>query len=423
MNNLTISSEYLVVDELFKIISTSEAGTISLFKGFYKIDNMLNRMAKRYLVDKSINENELRIEITKLINSYLTSKTVSKKIQEFSKSLKQDNDALVEWDRASIMFNSIPHIHGSTLTDSNDRYIRAGAVNDTIAKALKNGMRVKAIFDHKWDGSCLAVLKRDGKIYPLNKVGYRLDVPNDLVRLHNVDFVDFCERNDIFEKILDDDQYAVVEWIGSNHTLDYDRNIVKNSDYDNLVIHDIIDYYGKTSIGRVNVEKRLHAFSPKYLKNGIHLFRTRIGQEIPSISAFTRDVHFNYLRDKFDYLEDIISSASSYLCISNINRQLLKIYEGYILRLEFWNGETLDNSMILKYVNEGFDPDVRSIGKPQITIKNLNTILQVDVENEIGRFMKVHEGTSYNATRKLICDTLLDTYIEEVEHRHKEQSE
>lgn len=115
-------------------------------------------------------------------------------------------------------YGSIGHIQGSHLT-SGDKYLHEGQSRILTTKARDRHDTI--IVQEKYDGTCVAVVKLDGKLIPIQRRGYSCeDSPHEQHR-HFAAWVRTPANAERFSKALDEGQRIVGEWLIQAHGTRY----------------------------------------------------------------------------------------------------------------------------------------------------------------------------------------------------------
>lgn len=119
---------------------------------------------------------------------------------------------------SSRAYGSIGHVQGSYLT-SGDKYLPEGQSRILTTKARDKHDTI--IVQEKYDGTCVAVVKQDGQLIPIQRQGYLCtDSPHEQHR-HFADWVQLPENATRFSKALDEGQRIVGEWLMMAHGTRY----------------------------------------------------------------------------------------------------------------------------------------------------------------------------------------------------------
>lgn len=116
-------------------------------------------------------------------------------------------------------YGEIAHLPGSKMIDKEDKLLG----NQEIAYLTARRRDPKTdivIITEKVDGCNVGVLKRNGKLYPIQKKGYDVRT-NEYEWIRGFSYFVECNQNR-FYTMLDEGERACGEWMIKSHTLSYD---------------------------------------------------------------------------------------------------------------------------------------------------------------------------------------------------------
>lgn len=114
-------------------------------------------------------------------------------------------------------YGSIAHLPGSRLGPG-DHHAHEGQVR--IATERLRDRHDKVIVQEKMDGSCTAVAKVGGEVIPLGRAGYR--AITSPYRQHTLFHGWVMEHWEAFDRLLDEGERVVGEWLAQAHSTMYD---------------------------------------------------------------------------------------------------------------------------------------------------------------------------------------------------------
>jgi hypothetical protein len=114
-------------------------------------------------------------------------------------------------------YGSIPHLPGSHMTDRTDKILSPGLIRIATVKFRNKFDRL--IVQEKLDGSCCAILKLNGIIYPMTRAGY-LAVTSPY-KQHHIFAGWVYERQQFWLEFLEDGERIVGEWLWQAHGTRY----------------------------------------------------------------------------------------------------------------------------------------------------------------------------------------------------------
>ncbi len=159
-------------------------------------------------------------------------------------------------------YGKIPHLQGSRLGPG-DHHVNHGQNAMCLTKAVEKVDVV--IVQEKYDGSCTAVAKHEGQIIPLNRSGYVASTsPYDNIRMFG-DWV--YRRSEIFDRLLEEGERAVGEWLGQAIGTLYKINRATEA----WVLFDIMDGHDRISQQRINkrmADRHAHFCRPEVIHIG-----------------------------------------------------------------------------------------------------------------------------------------------------------
>ena len=113
-------------------------------------------------------------------------------------------------------YGHIPHLPGSRITPADHKCTEG---QKRICTEKKRDQHDIIIVTEKVDGSCTAVAKIDGMIYPLNRAGYVANTSPFPQHHYFFDWV--MERQDLFLGMLKNGERIVGEWLAQAHGTRY----------------------------------------------------------------------------------------------------------------------------------------------------------------------------------------------------------
>lgn len=129
-------------------------------------------------------------------------------------------------------YGSISHLKGSKMIDDRDKLI-GEQEEKWLTVARRNPLTDIVFITEKVDGMNVAVYKRNGKLYPINRFGYDVRTSS---RLWQRMFARYVEDNaDSLSELLDDGQRLCGEWMIKTHTIPYKLKTAP------FIVFDIID--------------------------------------------------------------------------------------------------------------------------------------------------------------------------------------
>ena len=114
-------------------------------------------------------------------------------------------------------YGHIPHLPESRMGPG-DHKCHEGQARIATEKARDRHDRI--IVQEKLDGTCVAVAKIDGAIVPLIRAGYRAD--KSIYRQHHMFAAWVYENQHRFDRMLQEGERAVGEWLAQAHGTRYD---------------------------------------------------------------------------------------------------------------------------------------------------------------------------------------------------------
>jgi hypothetical protein len=151
-------------------------------------------------------------------------------------------------------YGSIPHLPGSLLTEKTDKFLTEGMVR--IATIKFRNKHDRLIVQEKLDGSCCAIVKLNGIIYPLSRAGY-LAVTSPY-KQHHIFAGWVYERQQFWLDFLSEGERVVGEWIWQAHGTRYLLRHEPFVPFDIMMKHDRLpfdDFAKRTKcLGEVDCE-------------------------------------------------------------------------------------------------------------------------------------------------------------------------
>ena len=115
-------------------------------------------------------------------------------------------------------YGNISHLPGSKMIDSKDKLLGENET-DYLTVKRRNVKTDIVIITEKVDGCNVGVLKRNGKLYPIQRKGYDVRT-NEYEWIRGFSYFVECNQ-DRFYNMLDEGERACGEWMIKTHTLTY----------------------------------------------------------------------------------------------------------------------------------------------------------------------------------------------------------